>query len=194
MAKAKTSTAGKVKQEKSLRDALKFAKARGLFKGDLRKPLSPYRAKVARKYLDASKSPSDYVSLKVGRGAKNAGGQRVVATGNGRVLVSKEYVRETVTYSKKKKQIVSTRTGRDGKKTRTVLTMINEKRGTYAVPLYRGAQNTDLIQFTTSADAIAFIVEYANRAKNQGQSGINETIAEWIDEIEFTPEDEEEDF
>jgi hypothetical protein len=191
VAKAKSISKAAPSQEKSLRAALKFAKSKGLFKGDLRKPLSPYRAKIAKQYLTASKHPQNFVSVKVGRGAKAAVGGSVKAAANGRVLVQTDSM-TTVRYSKKTKKLTATSTNFSGKKTKQVLTLVQDKPGMYGVPLYRGAGASETRWFDTAAAAVAMINEYANRQQNKGQKAISKSIADWINEIEFRPSEEEE--
>jgi hypothetical protein len=186
MAKSKTSTKGIKTQEKSLREALKFAKKKGLFKGDLRKPMSPYRAKIARGIGDAWKNPEYFTSVKVGRGASAVAGDFVVAHGNNRVLIEKPTPLDRVSFGRKSKKITLTTTSpRTGKKVKRTMSIVSDKSGFYLVPQYRGKGKIEKLRFDTAAAAIAHIQSYSNRQLNKDQSSISKSIEEWINEIEF---------
>lgn len=80
-----------------IKQALRFAKDRGLTKIDLRKPLNRYRIELASKYSEASKSPKLYTAVKVSSPkARTAFKQKGQVVGRDRVLVKKQATYETV--------------------------------------------------------------------------------------------------
>jgi len=189
MAKHKSKSPSGASQEKSLRAALKFAKARGLFKGDLRKPMNAYRRKLALSFGDTWKSPELFQSVKVGKGASAVTGDFVVAHGNGRVLVEKPRASDRYAYSKKKKQITMTSTNaRTGKKTKSIVTVVGDKPGLYGVPMWRGKAGMEYQWFDSAQAAVALIMEYEKRRMlGKDQSTIQKSINDWIAEIEYKP-------
>lgn len=84
-----------------IKQALKFAKARGLTKVDLRKPLTRYRKELALKYSEASKSPALYTTVKMTDAKARKAFKKKGFEGSGnKILVKKQASYETVRATK----------------------------------------------------------------------------------------------
>lgn len=104
MAQSKSKAKAPPRQQLSdaeIKEALRFAKARGLTKVDLRKPLTRYRKELALKYSEAAKSPALYstVTVKDTKTRKAFKKKGFEGSGN-KLLVKKQASYETVRVTK----------------------------------------------------------------------------------------------
>lgn len=133
-----------------VKQALKFAKSRGLTKIDLRKKLNPQRRRIAERYFEASESPKLYTTITIKdrkavkaykHGAQLTEYSRVEGAAYDKVLIKKERSTDTIRVLKDKRgrptkiKLTNPRSGTT--KTIKIRSGIPSKRKSerYAIPL-----------------------------------------------------------